>query len=871
MSNRPVVDGTRVRAWLQSAVATDSPKESPVELTPGEESVAKRLLVALSGTLPPPPSFLDKADALGLASVSPETASPSGEPCGDFVRLEQLAQGGSGSIYRALEPALERTVAMKVLRPLERGGPGDWAPTRDQMRRFLDEARVTGQLDHPGVVPVHAMGLDGQGQMFFTMRLVEGETLRQVFDAVGDDSKPWTLSQALERVAQAAETMAFAHSQNILHRDLKPSNIMVGAFGETYVMDWGLAKTSQHGPDESLASGKQTENDIALDPRTSRTLHTQAGTVLGTIAYMPPEQARGELDAMGPWSDVYSMGAVLYHLLAGNAPYQPSSHSESFHRVLERLLHGPPPSLSSFGHPIHPELISICEKAMARRPADRYASMQTFAADVRAHLENRVVQADRTDAWVQLKKLAQRNKGVAYSLASLALVVLLGFAITQAILTRSEHLISEKNLARRETNQQIQRTSQELGTKLTAYRSDFDALTLDALIEDAHQNLWPRRPRVVPAIQHWLEEVDEIRQRQPLNPAQEEIYREVEDRILFAEELEAWTLDDHRERWDQAIAEIRRSPRYKGWELAPEPGLIPLGMDPDSQLWEFLCWESGEFPERSATTGQWEITADTGIILVLLPGGEFRMGASPKPGDVPYDPEATTWEQPIRTRTVAPFFLSKYEFTQGQWIRLYGENPSHYRTASDFEGVLGLGHTRQPLQKLDPSALPVESVNWSEVRNAARRVGLRLPSEAEWEYACRAGTTTPWSCGSAEELPRYAAIRFLGVVNRVEKRVHALRKVGSLLPNKFGLFDMHGNVAEWCLDVAAPYTDYLDPHSPEAEERRALSAFRIRRGGGVSVPPALRSSARFAVEWDVIAPQGGFRPALSARRMGSAP
>ncbi|MCA9317888.1 MAG: serine/threonine protein kinase, partial [Planctomycetes bacterium] len=188
--------------------------------------------------------------------------------------------------------------------------------TRQQVARFLEEALVTGQLDHPGVVPVHELGLDPTGRVFFTMKLVRGEDLRAVLGRVHRNEPDWTVPRALGLLLRACEAMAYAHDKHVIHRDLKPGNIMVGRFGEVYVMDWGLARVL----------GRPDARDLRLRPDvgTTASLHserheqasehsplvTMDGDVVGTPAYMPPEQARGAIDELSPASDVYALGAI---------------------------------------------------------------------------------------------------------------------------------------------------------------------------------------------------------------------------------------------------------------------------------------------------------------------------------------------------------------------------------------------------------------------------------------------------------------------------------------------------------------------------------------------------------------------------------
>ena len=232
----------------------------------------------------------------------------------------RVAEGGMGVIFRLWDRDLRRHVAMKVIR--DAANPISASPSdTSRLRRFLEEAQITGQLDHPGVVPVHDLAVDSRGRFYFTMRLVKGLTLEEVFERVEDGRGEWTLTRALDVVSRACEAVAYAHSKGVVHRDLKPQNIMIGSFGETYVMDWGLAKLM------SLSDGQEQHRLRAAvghtpshDPNTDSSPRTLEGDAVGTPAYMAPEQARGAIDEIGPRADVYSMGSVLYRLLSDTDP-----------------------------------------------------------------------------------------------------------------------------------------------------------------------------------------------------------------------------------------------------------------------------------------------------------------------------------------------------------------------------------------------------------------------------------------------------------------------------------------------------------------------------------------------------------------------
>lgn len=335
-----------------------------------------------------------------------------------YETIEQIGRGGMGVVSRVRDQRLQRDLAMKVL-----AAQGGQAATDGSAswRRFLDEAQITGQLAHPGVVPVHDIGIDAQGRAFFTMDLIRGDDFRRVIARVHDaGDTEWTLTRAIQIVIRVCEAVAYAHANGVIHRDLKPANVMVGGFGETYVLDWGLARVGAHAsvPGDDEASESATGS------------HTLAGDVLGTPAFMAPEQARGELESVDALSDVYSIGAILYHLLAGRPPYAESGRARD---VLERLLAGPPEPIAAAHAEVAPELIAICEKAMHRERGERYESVAALAEDLRAFVELRVVHAYEAGAVAEARKWIRRNRPLAWTgfAALLALVAGLVFSVVQ--------------------------------------------------------------------------------------------------------------------------------------------------------------------------------------------------------------------------------------------------------------------------------------------------------------------------------------------------------------------------------------------------------------------------------------------------------
>ncbi|HLL81291.1 MAG TPA: protein kinase, partial [Longimicrobium sp.] len=391
-------------------------------------------LVDLNEPAEPGPSApqegrLDEAPTLVRLAGTPAQPRPGTSrlpevPRDHYAVSGEFAHGGIGRILRARDVRLDRPVALKEL--LEPGGPAE--------DRFVHEALVTARLQHPSIVPVYEAGRWHSGEPFYAMKLVSGRSLADVIGATP------TLRERLALLPHAlavAEAMAFAHSKRIIHRDLKPANILVGEFGETVVIDWGLAKELTDAQEAAAAAGEPATTGAPLGKSDSDL--TLQGSVMGTPAYMPPEQAAGlKVDAR---ADVYALGAILYHLLAGTQPYGTGSSAEVLHRVIT----GEPPRLASRQKGIPEELLAIVSKAMARNPDARYPSARELAEDLRRFQSGQFVGAYQYSRLIRAQRFVRRYRvPVAISAAALLAIALMGVVSVRGILAERDRAESAR-------------------------------------------------------------------------------------------------------------------------------------------------------------------------------------------------------------------------------------------------------------------------------------------------------------------------------------------------------------------------------------------------------------------------------------------
>ncbi|WP_197443831.1 WD40 repeat domain-containing serine/threonine-protein kinase [Maioricimonas rarisocia] len=353
---------------------------------------------------------------------------------GRFILERELGSGAFGTVYRAHDPQLDRPVAIKLLK---------FAPdSEERIARFLAEAKAAAQLHHPNIVALYENG-EFEGQHYIVAEFVDGHPLSAIIsDATYDYQK------CVQWIRDVSRALSYAHDQGVIHRDIKPANIMLDVQSKPRLMDFGLAKRIDH--DSSM---------------------TTDGLVLGTPAYMPPEQARAEHDIVGPRADQYSMGAVLYELLTRQKPFDGSMHAVLAYKAGNQL----PPSIHSVAPDVPKDVVAICEKAMQVSPDDRYESVRDFAEDLDRYLKGRPIQArfagpiERTIKWVRREPLVG---GLSVAVAIVTVVGLLAtsLSLVHALRSRSEAIASRQTAEEKQEAFAEQRDTAEQLRKLATKR-----------------------------------------------------------------------------------------------------------------------------------------------------------------------------------------------------------------------------------------------------------------------------------------------------------------------------------------------------------------------------------------------------------------
>ncbi len=378
----------------------------------------------------------DEGDTDRTAAHSVGAATGDGQR---FRVVRPHARGGLGAVFVAIDSELHREVALKQILDHHADDPAS-------RQRFLLEAEVTGGLEHPGIVPVYGLGLNVNGRPYYAMRLIRGDTLKEAIERFHRDEalpndqglRSLELRKLLRRFLDVCNAIDYAHGRGVLHRDIKPGNIVVGKYGETLVVDWGLAKATGRSDPEV---GERT----FMPSSASGSAETLPGSAMGTPAYMSPEQAAGELDRLGPASDVYSLGATLYCLLTGKAPFE----GDDVGALLRAVQEGDFPPPRRLDSRIDRALEVVCLKAMARKPLDRYPSAKALADDLERWLANEPVTAWREPWTWQARRWLVRHRSLvgAIAIAAPVAIISLSTIVAHERLTNGQLVANNRELA----------------------------------------------------------------------------------------------------------------------------------------------------------------------------------------------------------------------------------------------------------------------------------------------------------------------------------------------------------------------------------------------------------------------------------------
>lgn len=789
---------------------------------------------------------------------------------GRYEDLGVIGTGGMGDVRRVRDTELNRTLAMKTIHTPLLGKPSALA-------RFLDEAQTSAQLQHPNLVPVHDLGTLPDGRMWFTMKEVQGRTLEEVVGEVHAVSAyrwetgahGWTFRRLVNAFLSVCRAVAHAHERGVVHRDLKPNNVMVGTLGEVYVLDWGLAKIMGR-PDLAAHEGKldavQTSRGSSGDHR------TQLGRVVGTPAYMPPEQARGDVDQIDARSDVYALGAMLYELLSGRAPYEGTDPRAVLHQVLA----GPPlpvgqatPTMTiglysidaeqvaaKTGPALPAELVNACARAMARDPSERFQTAPELAAEIEAWLDG----ARRREQALEVTRRAL--DGVAEAEALVARAVELR-AESAALLDGIEPWRSEEDKAPGWTKAKEAEEAEQAASfkQLEVDQGLYGALQVAPDLVEAHAALAERyRQRHADA--------EASRDRKEMSRAQVRVRGHIaalpEDHVtrqacatylsgdgaltLVTDPPGAEVLLYRYEAQNRRLVEVfERS-------LGPTP-LSKVSLPRGS----YLCVLKREghadvrYPVDVPRLGHWDgqrpgdseprpvwLPPDghLGPDEVYVPAGWFRSGG---------DPEADR-SHPARRLWCDALVVQRFPVTNAQYLAFLDDRVAHgreeqalvhvprERAGKEAElGAMLYGRTPSGGFELQTDAdgdtwlldWPVVHVDWHGARaylawHAERP--WRLPGELEWETAARGvdGRWFPWG----DHLdPSWCCIRS-------SHRGRRLPTVVDSYPvdvSPFGVRGMGGNVRDWCVDTEGQVLDNVV--TPAEAGGTAARASRPCRGG----------------------------------------
>jgi serine/threonine-protein kinase len=708
---------------------------------------------------------------------------------GDYRVLDKLGQGGMGVVLKAQHQRMDRIVAVKMIAGASLKSP-------DAVKRFYREVKAAAKLNHPNIVQAYDAG-EHEGGHYLVMEYVEGKDL----GALVKEKGPLPVGQAVDFIVQAARGLQCAHEQGIIHRDIKPANLLVDKKSTVKILDMGLAR---------VGTAAEQEDDRL----------TASGQVMGTCDYMAPEQALDTHHA-DHRADIYALGCTLYRLLAGEVLYK----GDSLTKILIAHQLSPVPSLCQARGDVSPQLDSVFQKMAAKKPEDRQQSMSEVIA--------------------ALETCAGKRSAPATSPGEESTVTF--------------QAADNLSFLQGESPRRLATASKQKAEKLTAatlaHRAAAAETSKQLAGDEGLLAVWRKKKTPILAIGCGLlgvlgivALVVTIRVRYP----------DGKETVVSVPSGSKVRVNENGDVDVTVKAEVAKPVTAVYGPDAPPPAVAPFDAAKAKQYQEAWAKHLGVTVEQ---------TNSISMKLALIPPGEFEMGSTDEEiaREEGKKNEAEHWyfdkvpsEAPRHhVKITKPFYLATYQVTQGEYEKVMGVNPSAFTEkqmeASAFKPPLDQrqkkereGDARRVAGK-DTSRHPVETVNWDDAmefcrkfsampaEQTARRV-YRLPTEAEWEYACRAGTTTQWYCGDDE-----AGLLDVAWFN---KNAGGLtHPVGQKRPNAWGLYDMSGNVFQWCGDWCSK--DYYAQSPPNDPIGPPTGFGRVLRGGTwIFMASACRSAYR---------------------------
>lgn len=774
----------------------------------------------------------------------------------DYELIEELGRGGMGAVYKALHVNLKRLVALKIL-PVEK------MQDRRAVARFHREMEAVGKLVHPNIVLAHDAG-EADGQHYLVMEYVDGLDLAHIVDRC----RPLAVADACELVRQAAVGLEHAHQHGLVHRDIKPSNLMLSANGQTKILDLGLAL---------LDAGQPADSNFTGDCQ-----------LMGTADYMAPEQA-GDSHTVDIRADIYSLGCTLYKLLVGRAPFSGPQYASTVKKLMAHAQTPVTPAHKARPD-VPPTLSAILERMMAKSPADRFASSREVAEALAPFTSG-------NDLIVLLTKARQARTADEPPAAAKPTTSGCTSALEPTVEREAEpvpHVRASGGSSWRPGRKTLLGSGGAAIVLLTAIV--FFVHTKDGQIRVEIDD--PEIEVAVKGTDIVLKKADGgtdlrlspgdhalIVRRGDLTFETNKLELKKGDRVTVKVELVAGEIEV--KQGNRLIGRGEASPGWHGWPAdAPLPAVAP-----------FDAAQAKKHQQEWADYFQvpLEYTNSIGMKFVLIPPGEFIMGSTPEEIDneLAATPQGPQWDEgractrsegPRHKVTLTrPFYLGTGEVSQKEYEDVTGKNPSRFAKTGREVGFA------KKVEGLDTAQHPVDSVNWNDATDfctslsnreglspcysraaatvtALKGTGYRLPTEAEWEFACRAGTTTKFWTGNDDA----QVLRTAWCSANSGGRTHNSRE---LEPNPFGLFDIAGNVLEWVEDrwTATYYEQFRDKEAINPKNTAPDSSRHVVRGGHWYGPADdCRSLRREAHEfwWGTVT--NGFRLALSADavRMG---